>query len=156
MPPERSALAGRRGSGLGGQQARPGRRGRTHLALRLARGGLLIAAGAIHLDLYLTGYRSIPTIGWLFLLQVITAFGLGAVVLVPAGSLTAAASAVLAAGRGTGDRGPWCHRQARDDHALGWLGSGHLRRASAVHLRRRRCSRASQRQRAQPERRTVA
>ena len=31
---------------------------------------------------------------------------------------------VLAAGQGTGDRGPWCHRQARYDHALGWLGSG--------------------------------
>ena len=53
---------------MDGQQDRPGRRGRTHLALRLAGGGLLIAAGAIHLDLYLTGYRSIPTIGWLFLL----------------------------------------------------------------------------------------
>jgi predicted lipoprotein with Yx(FWY)xxD motif len=39
--------------------------------------GLLIATGAIHLDLYLTGYRTIPTIGWLFLLQVIAAFALG-------------------------------------------------------------------------------
>jgi hypothetical protein len=38
--------------------------------LRVAGAGLLIAAGAIHLDLYLTGYRTIPTIGWLFLLQV--------------------------------------------------------------------------------------
>jgi predicted lipoprotein with Yx(FWY)xxD motif len=81
---------------MGGQQDRPGRRGRTHLALRLAGGGLLIAAGAIHLDLYLTGYRSIPVIGWLFLLQVIAAFGLGVVVLVSAGSLTAAAGAVFA------------------------------------------------------------
>jgi len=65
---------------MGGQQDRPRRRGRTRLALRLAGGGLLMAAGAIHLDLYLTGYQSIPTIGWLFLLQVIAAFGLGAVV----------------------------------------------------------------------------
>jgi hypothetical protein len=81
---------------MGGQQDRPGRRGRTRLALRLAGGGLLMAAGAIHLDLYLTGYRSIPVIGWLFLLQVIAAFGLGAVVLVSAGSLTAAAGAVFA------------------------------------------------------------
>ncbi len=81
---------------MGGQQDRPGRRGRTRLALRLVGGGLLIAVGAIHLDLYLTGYRSIPTIGWLFLLQVIAAFGLGAVVLVSAGSLTAAAGAVFA------------------------------------------------------------
>ncbi|HLX50584.1 MAG TPA: hypothetical protein VKS82_19835 [Streptosporangiaceae bacterium] len=39
--------------------------------------GLLIASGAIHLDLYLTGYRTIPTIGWLFLLQIIAAFALG-------------------------------------------------------------------------------
>jgi len=48
------------------------------LGLRLAGAGLLAATGAIHLDLYLTGYRSIPTIGWLFLLQVITAFALAA------------------------------------------------------------------------------
>jgi hypothetical protein len=52
MGPEPSALAGRPGSGMGGQEDRPGRRGRTHLALRLAGGGLLIAAGAIRLDLY--------------------------------------------------------------------------------------------------------
>jgi hypothetical protein len=44
--------------------------------LRVAGAGLLIAAGAIHLDLYLTGYRTIPAIGRLFLLQVIAAFGL--------------------------------------------------------------------------------
>ena len=36
------------------------------LGLRLAGTGLLAAAGAIHLDLYLTGYRSIPVIGWLW------------------------------------------------------------------------------------------
>src|SRR5262244_1564437 len=51
------------------------------LGLRVAGAGLLAAAGAIHLDLYLTGYRSIPTIGWLFLLQVITAFALAAAAL---------------------------------------------------------------------------
>src|SRR6266699_1156349 len=34
--------------------------------LRVAGSGLLIATAAIHLDLYLTGYRTIPTIGWLF------------------------------------------------------------------------------------------
>ena len=49
--------------------------------LRLAGAGLLAATAAIHLDLYLTGYRSIPTIGWLFLLQVIAAFALAATVL---------------------------------------------------------------------------
>src|SRR5216684_6737160 len=96
MGPERSALAGRRGTGMSGQQDRPGRRGRTHLALRLAGGGLLIAAGAIHLDLYLTGYRSIPVIGWLFLLQVITAFGLAAAVLTTGSRLAAAAGAGFA------------------------------------------------------------
>ena len=55
--------------------------------LRVVGSGLLIATAAIHLDLYLTGYRTIPTIGWLFLLQVIAAFGLGlAVLAIPAGS----------------------------------------------------------------------
>ena len=55
---------------------RPKHRTRLQLGLRAAGTGLLIATGAIHLDLYLTGYRTIPTIGWLFLLQVIAAFGL--------------------------------------------------------------------------------
>ena len=71
-------------------------RARARLALRLAGGGLLVAAGAIHLDLYLTGYRSIPTIGWLFLLQVIAAFGLGVAVLATGGWLAAAAGAGFA------------------------------------------------------------
>ena len=52
---------------------------------------LLVASGAIHLDLYLTGYRTIPTIGWLFLLQVIAAFAL-AVAIVATGSWLAAAA----------------------------------------------------------------
>jgi predicted lipoprotein with Yx(FWY)xxD motif len=70
--------------------------------LRVVGSGLLIATGAIHLDLYLTGYRTIPTIGWLFLLQVIAAFGLGLAVLaiprrlVLPGRLTAAAGAGFA------------------------------------------------------------
>jgi hypothetical protein len=66
------------------------------LGLRLGGAGLLAATGAIHLDLYLTGYRSIPTIGWLFLLQVITAFGLAAAVLVTGSRLLAAAGAGFA------------------------------------------------------------
>jgi predicted lipoprotein with Yx(FWY)xxD motif len=57
---------------------------------------LLIAAAAIHLDLYVTGYRSIPVIGGLFLLQVIVAFLLGAAVLVTGSRLVAAAGAVFA------------------------------------------------------------
>jgi len=66
------------------------------LGLRVAGAGLLAATGAIHLDLYLTGYRSIPTIGWLFLLQVITAFALAAAVLATGSRLIAAAGAGFA------------------------------------------------------------
>jgi predicted lipoprotein with Yx(FWY)xxD motif len=66
------------------------------LALRVIGAGLLFATGAIHLDLYLTGYRTIPTIGWLFLLQVITAFGLGLIILVSGSRLAAAAGAGFA------------------------------------------------------------
>jgi predicted lipoprotein with Yx(FWY)xxD motif len=54
---------------------------------------LLVASGAIHLDLYLTGYRTIPTIGPLFLLQVIAAFVLAAGILVTGNWLVAAAGA---------------------------------------------------------------
>jgi predicted lipoprotein with Yx(FWY)xxD motif len=92
MDTEPVLLAGR---GSGGPGQRPARRARVRLALRLAGGGLLIATGAIHLDLYLTGYRSIPTIGWLFLFQVIAAFALGAAVLATAARLAAAAGAAF-------------------------------------------------------------
>jgi predicted lipoprotein with Yx(FWY)xxD motif len=70
--------------------------------LLVAGAGLLIAAGAMHLDLYLTGYRTIPTIGWLFLLQIIAAFGLALAVLVlgllraPGSRLVALAGALFA------------------------------------------------------------
>src|SRR5580700_3879015 len=66
------------------------------LLLRVTGAGLLIATAAIHLDLYLTGYRTIPTIGWLFLLQVIAAFALGALVLVTGSRLVAALGAGFA------------------------------------------------------------
>jgi predicted lipoprotein with Yx(FWY)xxD motif len=66
------------------------------VGLRVAGGGLLAATAAIHLDLYLTGYRSIPTIGWLFLLQVIAAFVLAVVVLASGSRLAAAAGAGFA------------------------------------------------------------
>ena len=46
----------------------------------IAGAALLIASGAIHLDLYVTGYNSIPTIGPLFLLQIISAFLLAVVI----------------------------------------------------------------------------
>jgi predicted lipoprotein with Yx(FWY)xxD motif len=85
-----------------GGEAEPPARGWRRATLRVAGAGLLIATGAIHLDLYLTGYRSIPAIGWLFLLQVIAAFGLALAVLaipsrlVIASRLAAGAGAVFA------------------------------------------------------------
>jgi predicted lipoprotein with Yx(FWY)xxD motif len=66
------------------------------LVLRIVGAGLLIATAAIHLDLYLTGYRTIPTIGWLFLLQVIAGFVLGLIVLATGSRLAAAAGAGFA------------------------------------------------------------
>jgi predicted lipoprotein with Yx(FWY)xxD motif len=70
--------------------------GRPWLVVRVIGAGLLFATGAIHLDLYVTGYQTIPTIGWLFLLQVITAFALGALILVSKSRLAAAAGAGFA------------------------------------------------------------
>jgi hypothetical protein len=75
--------------------ARPSRR-LWRLGGRVAGARLLAATGAIHLDLYLTGYRSIPPIGWMFLLQVIIAFGLAAAVLATGSRLAAAAGAGFA------------------------------------------------------------
>ncbi len=69
-------------------------------ALRVSGAGLLIATAAIHLDLYVTGYRTIPTIGWLFLLQVIAAFGLGVAVLAGGGRLVKGGRLAAAAGAG--------------------------------------------------------
>src|SRR5262250_822930 len=89
----RRAMAAARA--VGDQAGPPAPDWRT-IMLRVAGSGLLIATGAIHLDLYLTGYRSIPTIGWLFLLQVITAFGLAAAVLATGSRLIAAAAAGFA------------------------------------------------------------
>ena len=66
----------------------------------MAGSGLLIATAAIHLDLYLTGYRTIPTIGWLFLLQVIAAFGLALAVLAIPSRLVIACRLAAAAGAG--------------------------------------------------------
>jgi predicted lipoprotein with Yx(FWY)xxD motif len=66
------------------------------LGLRVAGAGLLAAAGAIHLDLYLTGYRTIPTIGGLFLFQVVAAFVLAAAVLAWGSPVVAAAGALFA------------------------------------------------------------
>jgi len=69
---------------------------RLGLLLRMTGTGLLWATAAVHLDLYLTGYRTIPTIGWLFLLQVIAGLGVGLLVLVTGDRLVAAAGALFA------------------------------------------------------------
>ncbi len=71
---EESGTRGRVGAGAG---AGPGR-----LVLRLAGAACLLGTAGIHLDLYLTGYRRIPTIGTLFLAQVVAAFVLSTLVLV--------------------------------------------------------------------------
>jgi predicted lipoprotein with Yx(FWY)xxD motif len=66
------------------------------LGLRISGAVLLAVSAGIHLDLYLTGYRKIPTIGWLFLLQVIVGFMLTIAALATRSRLAAAASAALA------------------------------------------------------------
>ena len=99
----KTRLGTARGAGMAGRE-RPGRSasGWLTVILRVVGAALLIATTAIHLDLYLTGYRTIPTIGWLFLLQVIAAFGLGVAVLaipsrlVTLSRLAAVAGAVFA------------------------------------------------------------
>jgi len=70
--------------------------GRRQLGLRVAGAVLLAVSACIHLALYLTGYRSIPTIGWLFLLQVIVGFVLVAGALVTYSRLAAVAGAAFA------------------------------------------------------------
>lgn len=64
---------------------------------RLLGVGLLAATGGIHLDLFLTGYRNIPTIGPLFMLQVIGAFVLAAALLISGHRLVALCGAGFAA-----------------------------------------------------------
>jgi predicted lipoprotein with Yx(FWY)xxD motif len=64
--------------------------------LRVAGALLLVVSACIHLGLYLTGYRSIPTIGWLFLVQAIVAFVLAIGALVTHGRLVAVAGAAFA------------------------------------------------------------
>jgi len=65
-------------------------------ALRVTGAGLLVATAATHLDLYVTGYRTIPTIGWLFLLEVIAGFVLAAAVLATGNPVVAALGAGFA------------------------------------------------------------
>ncbi len=74
------------------------RRTGSWLEVRLRAAGALLLAGSagIHLALYLTGYRSIPVIGWLFLVQLSVGFLLAVAVLLTRSRLTAAASAAFA------------------------------------------------------------
>jgi len=64
--------------------------------LRVAGALLLVVSACIHLVLYLTGYRAIPTIGWLFLVQFVVAFVLAIGALVTHSRLVAIAGAGLA------------------------------------------------------------
>src|SRR5690348_821547 len=103
-------MTGQEGTSMQGTASAAGRAACEHaerpvpgwptIVLRVVGSGLLIVTAAIHLDLYLTGYRAIPTIGWLFLLQVIAAFGLGLAVLAIPSRLVIPSR--LAAGAGAG------------------------------------------------------
>jgi len=73
---------------------KPGRR--VQLRLQVAGALLLAVSAGIHLELYLTGYRSIPVIGWLFLVQVVVACVLMVAVLLTHSWQAAAASAGFA------------------------------------------------------------
>ncbi len=64
--------------------------------LRITGAGLLAATASIHLDLYLTGFKNIPTIGWLFLLQIIAGFALAVAVLATGNPVAAALGAGFA------------------------------------------------------------
>jgi len=65
--------------------------------LCLAGGALLAASAAIHLHLWSTGYRHIPTIGPLSLLQAIVGIGLALALVVARRGRAALAGAVFAA-----------------------------------------------------------
>ena len=96
-PRHTSGAAGDRAIGLATTSPSPALSQSWRLALRIAGAGLLAATAATHLDLYLTGYQTIPTIGWLFLLQVIAGFGLAVAVLASGRRIVAAAGAGFAA-----------------------------------------------------------
>jgi plastocyanin len=64
--------------------------------MRGSAAGMLFATGGIHLDLYLTGYRFIPTIGALFILQVVAAVILGVAVIAVHRRIVAIAGALFA------------------------------------------------------------
>ncbi len=59
----------------------------------VAGGGLIVATAAIHLHLWLTGYRYVPTLGALFMAQAVTGFVLGAALAVDRRPVLAVAGA---------------------------------------------------------------
>lgn len=61
--------------------------------LLAAGAGLIITTAAIHLHLYLVGYRHVPTLGVLFMIQAVAGFALGAALLAGRHLVTAAAGA---------------------------------------------------------------
>ena len=67
------------------------------LVLRLIGVGALFTTSGIHLDLYATGYRLLPRIGMLFLLQSASGIILGLTLLIRPTRLIAAAGAIFAA-----------------------------------------------------------
>ncbi len=67
-------------------------------ALRLGGAALLLGVGAIHLDLWVTGYRHIHTIGDLFLVQVVASFVLAAAISFVGRWYVAASGALFAVG----------------------------------------------------------
>jgi predicted lipoprotein with Yx(FWY)xxD motif len=81
--------------GYPGRHRRP-KPSRQQLWLQVAGAVLLAGSASIHLALYLTGYRSIPTVGWLFLMQFVVAFVLAIGSLVTHSRLAAAAGAAFA------------------------------------------------------------
>jgi hypothetical protein len=75
---------------------------RRSIAGAVARGSVvvgLVVVAVVHLNLYLgEGYRHIPTIGWLFLLTVVSAFGLALATAVSSRPVLELAAAGLALG----------------------------------------------------------
>src|SRR5580704_14900684 len=67
-------------------------------AARLLGAAALLASGSVHLDLYLTGYHAIPTIGPLFLVQTISALALGLGLAIRSDEILSAGGALLALG----------------------------------------------------------
>jgi plastocyanin len=67
-------------------------------AARLAGSAALLASGGVHLDLFITGYHAIPTIGPLFLVQTISALALGLMLVIRPAEIPSAGGALLALG----------------------------------------------------------